>query len=228
MSHAIDTTARVNGQPLRPDGAEPPAEELRQRACTELLRQAAQQAGLLDAADAPALDGAISQAASEAIERLLEREIHCLSPPTRPAAATMPRTRRAIASASGCRCGTSCSPSRRGWMCVRFASVPRQRRLRALPRRPCHRRFRTGRSSAVQLLQRRPGRRAGLADGRGLRPRVRPRAVRPCRDRRAATPGAQPLRPARGGGAVARARPRAGLRVLSNAPCAWPCASRPM
>ena len=80
MSHAIDTTARVNGQPLHADGAEPPAEELRQRACTELLRQAAQQAGLLDAADAPALDGAISQAASEAIERLLEREIHLPEP----------------------------------------------------------------------------------------------------------------------------------------------------
>ena len=50
-------------------------EELRQRACTELLRQAAQGAGLLDAGDAPSADGVISEAAAAAIDVLLEREL---------------------------------------------------------------------------------------------------------------------------------------------------------
>jgi peptidyl-prolyl cis-trans isomerase C len=48
-------------------------EELRQRACSELLRQAAIAEGLLDGADAPSDDGVLSEAASEAIEALLEK-----------------------------------------------------------------------------------------------------------------------------------------------------------
>lgn len=51
------------------------AETLRQRACTELLRQAAQRAGLLAADDPAPLGGATTEAASEAIEALLEREL---------------------------------------------------------------------------------------------------------------------------------------------------------
>ena len=67
--------ARVNGAALHaPDEALAP-EELRQRACTELLRQAAQRAGLLDPVDACAVDGAISEAATAAIEALLEQSI---------------------------------------------------------------------------------------------------------------------------------------------------------
>ncbi|RYF63837.1 MAG: peptidylprolyl isomerase, partial [Comamonadaceae bacterium] len=50
-------------------------EALRQRACTELLRQAAQQAGLLAQDDVPGVEGAISASASDAIEQLLEREL---------------------------------------------------------------------------------------------------------------------------------------------------------
>lgn len=42
---------------------------------TELLRQAAIRAGLLDPADPPAADGVISAAATRAIETLLDREI---------------------------------------------------------------------------------------------------------------------------------------------------------
>jgi peptidyl-prolyl cis-trans isomerase C len=49
------------------------AEELRQRACSELLRQAAIAEGLLDGTDAPPDDGVLSEAASEAIEALLEK-----------------------------------------------------------------------------------------------------------------------------------------------------------
>jgi peptidyl-prolyl cis-trans isomerase C len=52
--------------PLAPD-------DLRQRACTELLRQAAQRAGLLAADDAPSEDGVISEAAASAIEALLDQ-----------------------------------------------------------------------------------------------------------------------------------------------------------
>lgn len=66
--------ARVNGVALNTSGETLPAEELRQRACTELLRQAAQSAGLL-AADDIAADGVISAAAVEAIELLLERNL---------------------------------------------------------------------------------------------------------------------------------------------------------
>jgi len=49
--------------------------ELRQRACTELLRQAAQRAGLLAATDPPGERGVTSAQASAAIEALLEREL---------------------------------------------------------------------------------------------------------------------------------------------------------
>ena len=68
-------------------GETPSADALRQRACTELLRQAAQQAGLLAADDPPPRDGATSEAASAAIEALLERAIVLPEPSDGPAAA---------------------------------------------------------------------------------------------------------------------------------------------
>jgi peptidyl-prolyl cis-trans isomerase C len=52
----------------------------RQRAYSELLRQEAQRAGMLDAADAASPDGVLSEAASNAIERLLERELRVPEP----------------------------------------------------------------------------------------------------------------------------------------------------
>jgi peptidyl-prolyl cis-trans isomerase C len=55
-------------------------EALRQRACSELLRQAAQSAGLLDLSDAVSADGVISEAASAAIESLLERNLRLPEP----------------------------------------------------------------------------------------------------------------------------------------------------
>ena len=67
--------ASINGVALHAAGESLSAAELRQRACTELLRQAAQRAGLLDATDLPSADGVISEAASRAIENLLEREL---------------------------------------------------------------------------------------------------------------------------------------------------------
>ena len=76
----VSLQAHINGVPLTAPGVTLPAEELRQRACTELLRQAAQQAGLLDAADLPASDGVISEAAADAIEALLAQSL-CLPEP---------------------------------------------------------------------------------------------------------------------------------------------------
>ena len=55
-------------------------EELRQRACTELLRQAAQRAGLLDPSDAPGLDGSISEAAAAAIDAHIDRAVQVPPP----------------------------------------------------------------------------------------------------------------------------------------------------
>lgn len=48
--------------------------------CTELLRQAAQQAGLLAAEDPPVEDGVVSEAAVQAIEALLDRELRVPEP----------------------------------------------------------------------------------------------------------------------------------------------------
>lgn len=64
--------ASINGVALHAPAEQLPVEALRQRACTELLRQAAQAAGLLDPRDVGATDGTTSEAASSAIETLLE------------------------------------------------------------------------------------------------------------------------------------------------------------
>lgn len=74
-SVAIAPVARINGVTLNSPQELLDEESLRQRACTELLRQAAQQAGLLAQDDAPGTGGAISAQASSAIEQLLEREL---------------------------------------------------------------------------------------------------------------------------------------------------------
>lgn len=63
--------ARINGVALHAIDEQLPAEELRQRACTELLRQAAQANGLLDERDVASSDGTTSEAATDAIEALL-------------------------------------------------------------------------------------------------------------------------------------------------------------
>lgn len=70
--------ASIDGMPLQGENEAPDAQTLRQRACTELLRRAAQRAGLLAADDEPSWDrdgGVVSEAASAAIEALLEREL---------------------------------------------------------------------------------------------------------------------------------------------------------
>lgn len=80
MPAAAQAVAAVNGVPLHAAGESLDEAALRQRACTELLRQAAQRAGLLDVADCPGDDGVTSEAASAAIEALLERELQLPEP----------------------------------------------------------------------------------------------------------------------------------------------------
>jgi peptidyl-prolyl cis-trans isomerase C len=70
----------VNGVPLATPEETIDDETLRQRACTELLRQAAMRAGLLTADDAPGLDGSTSEAASAAIEALLSAQLDIPEP----------------------------------------------------------------------------------------------------------------------------------------------------
>lgn len=80
MGSVVAEVARVNGVALNAPHELLDEEALRQRACTELLRQAAQQAGLLPASDVPGVEGAISVQASDAIEQLLERELDLPDP----------------------------------------------------------------------------------------------------------------------------------------------------
>ena len=72
--------ARINGIALHASAEALSPEVLRQRACTELLRQAAQAEGLLAASDTAPADGVISEAASHAIEALLEENLHLPEP----------------------------------------------------------------------------------------------------------------------------------------------------
>jgi len=74
------TIARINGIALHAADARVPQDELRQRACTELLRQAAQTAGLLALNDAPTADGVISETAAASIESLIEQSLDVPEP----------------------------------------------------------------------------------------------------------------------------------------------------
>ncbi|MFZ2650859.1 MAG: peptidylprolyl isomerase [Burkholderiaceae bacterium] len=72
--------ARINHVALNSEAEELTPQDLRQRACTELLRQAAIRGGLLPGADPAPTDGVISEAASSAIDALLERELQLPDP----------------------------------------------------------------------------------------------------------------------------------------------------
>jgi len=71
----MPAVARIDGAALHLPGEALDAAALRQRACTELLRRAAQREGLLAADDPACADGIISEAASTAIETLLARAL---------------------------------------------------------------------------------------------------------------------------------------------------------
>ncbi len=80
IATGIRPVARINGMPLNSPDESLSDDELRQRACTELLRQAAQQNGLLAGNDAYATDGVISEAAATSIETLLENILEVPEP----------------------------------------------------------------------------------------------------------------------------------------------------
>jgi peptidyl-prolyl cis-trans isomerase C len=67
--------ANINGVALNTQSESLSADDLRQRAYSELLRQAAKACGLLSEQDTPAADGVLSEAASNAIEALLEKSL---------------------------------------------------------------------------------------------------------------------------------------------------------
>lgn len=67
--------ASINGVALNTADDTLSADDLRQRACTELLRQAAKAQGLLAGNDVPSTDGVLSEDASSAIETLLEQSL---------------------------------------------------------------------------------------------------------------------------------------------------------
>jgi peptidyl-prolyl cis-trans isomerase C len=67
--------ASINGIALHAQDATLTADELRQRACSELLRQAAMTKGLLSVDDMPCVDGILSELASSAVETLLETSL---------------------------------------------------------------------------------------------------------------------------------------------------------
>jgi len=84
MESAQTTSASlpcVNGIALIDEGESLSADELRQRASTELLRQAAIATGLLASDDPAPLAGIGSEAACDAIEALLERELKAQQEP---------------------------------------------------------------------------------------------------------------------------------------------------
>ncbi|MDE2368286.1 MAG: peptidylprolyl isomerase [Burkholderiales bacterium] len=80
MDDCTTTLPRIAGIALVEPRETPGAEELRQRACSELLRQAAIAAGLLAADDPPPQRGAMSEAAAAAIEALLDRDLPLTEP----------------------------------------------------------------------------------------------------------------------------------------------------
>jgi peptidyl-prolyl cis-trans isomerase C len=67
--------ALINGIAIQQADEVVDQDTLRQRAYSELLRQTAIQKGLLAATDSPVTDGVLSEAASKAIEALLEQEV---------------------------------------------------------------------------------------------------------------------------------------------------------
>ena len=76
----VSVVARINGVALNRAAEGLGLEALRQRACTELLRQAAIGEGLLAADDAAPVEGVISEAASQAIDDWLARELQLPEP----------------------------------------------------------------------------------------------------------------------------------------------------
>lgn len=80
MEQESKRVASVNGVALHAPDEELATDELRQRACTELMRQAAIRDGFLPPEDPAPVGGAISQAAADAIDRWLETALRVPDP----------------------------------------------------------------------------------------------------------------------------------------------------
>jgi len=80
MGEATKTVASVNGVDLHAPGEDLTPDELRQRACTELMRQAAMREGFLPSDDPVPVGGAITQAAADAIDAWLETALKVPEP----------------------------------------------------------------------------------------------------------------------------------------------------
>ena len=80
MNTATLPLPQINGVVLAYPGEHLSTESLRQRACAELLRQAAIRSGLLADDDPLPLGGAMTEVASTAIEALLDRELQLPEP----------------------------------------------------------------------------------------------------------------------------------------------------
>jgi peptidyl-prolyl cis-trans isomerase C len=80
VSQAFTAKPHVNGVVLIEANENIDATTLRQRACTELLRQAAIQQGLLSSEDPAPQAGIISEVASQAIEALLDQQLSLPEP----------------------------------------------------------------------------------------------------------------------------------------------------
>ena len=77
----VNPLPSVNGIVLITPDESLSTDELRQRACSEMLRQTAMQENLLTADDPAPEAGVMSEAASEAIESLLDRELQAAEEP---------------------------------------------------------------------------------------------------------------------------------------------------
>ena len=75
MTATLAPIASINGVALNTENDILSADDLRQRAYSELLRQAAKARDLIGAEDAPSTDGVLSEEASSAIEALLEKTL---------------------------------------------------------------------------------------------------------------------------------------------------------
>ena len=102
MDASVSGLAQVNGVVLAYPNEQLTAEALRQRACAELLRQAAIRAGLLAEDDPLPLGGAMTESASAAIERLLIVSSTCPSRRKKRCAATTRPSGDATRSGSAC------------------------------------------------------------------------------------------------------------------------------
>ena len=116
MNTSASVLPQVNGVVLAYPNEGLTTEALRQRACAELLRQAAIQAGLLAADDPLPLGGAMTELPAQPSKRCWTASCTCPSRRTKPFADTTRPSAAATPWVNVHSCATCCLPSRRAWM----------------------------------------------------------------------------------------------------------------